>query len=57
MADLTSLPLQLDAKSYVCRAIIETPKGCRNKFDYDPDSGLFMLGGLLPEGMMSTSWS
>ena len=26
--------------------------GCRNKFDYDPDSGLFMLGGLLPEGMM-----
>jgi len=52
MADLTSLPLQFDAKSYVCRAIIETPKGCRNKFDYDPDSGLFMLGGLLPEGMM-----
>jgi len=52
MADLTSLPLQLDAKSYVCRAIIETLKGCRNKFDYDPDSGLFMLGGLLPEGMM-----
>ena len=52
MADLTSLPLQLDAKQCVCRAIIETPKGCRNKFDYDPDSGLFMLGGLLPEGMM-----
>ena len=52
MADLTSLPLQLHAKKCVCRAIIETPKGCRNKFDYDPDSGLFMLGGLLPEGMM-----
>jgi inorganic pyrophosphatase len=52
MADLTSLPLQLDAKKCLCRAIIETPKGCRNKFDYDPDSGLFMLGGLLPEGMM-----
>jgi inorganic pyrophosphatase len=52
MADLTSLPLQLDAKKRVCRAIIETPKGSRNKFDYDPDSGLFMLGGLLPEGMM-----
>ena len=52
MADLTSLPLQLDAKKRICRAIIETPKGCRNKFDYDPDSGLFMLGGLLPEGMM-----
>src|SRR6202035_546021 len=23
-----------------------------NKFDYDPDSNLFLLGGLLPEGMM-----
>jgi inorganic pyrophosphatase len=52
MADLTALPHQLDAKNRICRAIIETPKGCRNKFDYDPDSGLFMLGGLLPEGMM-----
>jgi inorganic pyrophosphatase len=52
MSDLTSLPPKLDAKACVCRAIIETPKGCRNKFDYDPDSGLFMLGGLLPEGMM-----
>src|ERR1700752_3755547 len=52
MADLTSLPNEFDAEKCVCRAIIETPKGFRNKFDYDPDSGLFMLGGLLPEGMM-----
>src|SRR5436305_5179217 len=52
MADLTSLSLELDSKTGTCRAIIETPKCCRNKFDYDPDSGLFMLGGLLPEGMM-----
>ena len=52
MADLTSHPLRLDPKKRICRAIIETPKGCRNKFDYDPDSDLFMLGGLLPEGMM-----
>jgi inorganic pyrophosphatase len=52
MADLTSLSNQLDPKNGVCQAIIETPKGCRNKFDYDPESGLFMLGGLLPEGMM-----
>src|SRR5256885_6107816 len=52
MANLTSLSPQFDAKKRTCRAIIETPKGCRNKFDYDPDSGLFMLGGLLPEGMM-----
>src|SRR6266480_7293096 len=52
MPDLSSLPPQLDAKKGTCRAIIETPKGCRNKFDYDPDSKLFELGGLLPEGMM-----
>src|SRR5438067_11138112 len=52
MADLTSLPHQLDATKAICRAIIETPKGDRNKFKYDPDSRLFMLGGLLPEGMV-----
>jgi len=52
MPDLSSLFPQLDPKKGTCRAIIETPKGCRNKFDYDPDSGLFMLAGLLPEGMM-----
>ena len=52
MADLTTLPHQLDAKKGTCRAIIETPKGCRNKFDYDREADLFMLGGLLPEGMM-----
>src|SRR5437763_8042605 len=52
MADLTTLPNQLDVKKCTCRAIIETPKGCRNKFNYDADSNLFMLGGLLPEGMM-----
>src|SRR5215831_14917012 len=52
MADLTMLAHQLDAEKGTCRAIIETPKGCRNKFDYDPESNLFMLGGLLPEGMM-----
>jgi inorganic pyrophosphatase len=52
MDDLTQLSNQFDEKKGTCRAIIETPKGCRNKFDYDPDSNLFMLGGLLPEGMM-----
>jgi inorganic pyrophosphatase len=52
MPDLTTLPNRLDDKKGTCRAIIETPKGFRNKFDYDPDSNLFKLGGLLPEGMM-----
>jgi inorganic pyrophosphatase len=30
--------------------IIETPKGSRNKFNYDEDLGLFKLGGVLPAG-------
>ena len=32
MANLTSLPLQLDAKRGRCRAIIESPKGSGCKF-------------------------
>lgn len=52
MADLSAFPNQWDAKTLECRAIIETPKQRRNKFDYDPESNLFRLGGLLPEGMM-----
>ena len=30
--------------------IIETPKGSRNKFDYEPDLDVFELAGVLPEG-------
>jgi inorganic pyrophosphatase len=52
MSDLINLANQLDTRNFSCRAIIETPKCCRNKFDYDPESNLFKLGGLLPEGMI-----
>src|SRR6202049_2567787 len=52
MADLTSYPHKLDPKKCQCKAIIETPKGRRNKFDYDPEADLLALGGLLPEGMI-----
>ena len=31
-------------------AIIETPKGSRNKFSYDRERGLFKLGGVLAAG-------
>jgi inorganic pyrophosphatase len=30
--------------------IIETPKGCRNKFKYDDRLGVFKLNGVLPAG-------
>jgi inorganic pyrophosphatase len=47
----TKLPHDLDRDTLTCRAVIETPKGSRSKFDYDPESGLFLLAGLVPEGM------
>src|SRR4051812_16479610 len=52
MGDLASLSLELDEKACTCRAIVETPKGSRNKFSYDRETRLFKLGGLLPQGMM-----
>ena len=52
MADLSAFPNRWDRKKCQCCAIIETPKNRRNKFDYDPESNLFKLGGLLPEGMI-----
>jgi inorganic pyrophosphatase len=39
-----------DKKSGDLNAIIETPKGSRNKFDYDEEHELFKLGGVLPAG-------
>lgn len=52
MANLAAFSNDLDEKRVCCRAIIETPKGRRTKFDYDPETELFMLAGLLPEGMV-----
>ena len=51
MPNAAKLPHNLDRKTMSCRAVIETPKGSRSKFDYDEESGLFRLAGLLPEGM------
>ncbi|HKR89643.1 MAG TPA: inorganic diphosphatase [Phenylobacterium sp.] len=51
MTKLTKLSHELDAKTGVCLAIIETPKGRRSKFDYDVDLKAFRLKKLLPEGL------
>ena len=32
--------------------VIETPKGCRNKYDYNEKLGVFELGKVLPSGMV-----
>jgi inorganic pyrophosphatase len=50
MEDLSRLPHQLDKAKRQCEAIIETPKGRRNKFKYKPESGSFALSNLLPQG-------
>lgn len=40
----------IDAQSGDVRAIIDTPKGSRNKYKFDPDKGLFRLAGVLTAG-------
>src|SRR5690348_7042755 len=40
-----------DEKAKVWRVVIETPKGSHNKYNFDEELGLFVLGGVLPEGM------
>src|SRR5437868_6451260 len=39
-----------DARTGKLNAVIETPKGKRNKFAYDPERGLFKLKTVLPMG-------
>lgn len=45
------IPNKLDPDANTCRAIVETPAGHRSKFDYDPETELFELAGVLPAGM------
>jgi inorganic pyrophosphatase len=48
--NLLHRPHQLDRAKHECKAIIETPKGSRNKFDFDPDYGAFTIASVLAEG-------
>jgi inorganic pyrophosphatase len=42
----------LDADDHdIIQVIIETPKGCRNKFAFDPKQKVFELTKVLPAGM------
>lgn len=43
-------PFATDNKSL--RVVIETPKGSRNKFKYDPEVGSYALSSVLAEGMV-----
>jgi inorganic pyrophosphatase len=51
LADPTRLkPFDSDQKGLL-RVVIETPKGSRNKFAFDPDHQIFQLKKVLPAGM------
>lgn len=52
MEDISRLPHKLDEREKICRAIIETPKGRRNKFKYEEDERLFSLSRVLPQGFI-----
>ena len=47
---LSSLPT-FDQDTGELTAVIETPKGSPNKYDYDEKYGAFRLAGVMPEGM------
>ena len=47
---LSEMPT-FDKKSGDLRVVIETPKGSRNKYDYEPEYDCIELATVLPEGM------
>ena len=53
-ADLSTpfaaLPTFDEDDNGLLNVVIEAPKGSRNKFDFDPERGLFYIGGVLPAG-------
>jgi inorganic pyrophosphatase len=51
VADFLSLDPRLDDAARICRAIVESPKGGRAKYAYDPESGAFEMKRMLPDGM------
>jgi inorganic pyrophosphatase len=40
-----------DPESHLVRVIIDTPRGSRNKYKFDPELGIFKLSRILPAGM------
>ena len=49
ITNLAHLP-SWDSKTGACNVVIETVKGCRNKFKYDAETGTFSLCKVLPCG-------
>jgi inorganic pyrophosphatase len=51
LADPTQLMSRDSNNKQMLRVVIETPKGSRNKFAFDPDEHIFELKKVLPAGM------
>lgn len=49
MISTRSIPARSDGARGV-HAVVETPRGSRNKYKFDPDSGCFKLSHVLPVG-------
>jgi inorganic pyrophosphatase len=49
-ARIAKLPA-FDRESGDLNVVVETPRGTRNKFKFEEDSGLFVLGGVLGAGL------
>ena len=52
MSDISQLPHQLDEKKRQCRIIVETPRGSRIKFKWEPEARLFGISKFLPKGFV-----
>ena len=51
MVDLTRMDPQIDRDRQTCRIVVETPRGSRSKYTYDPAIEACELAGILPAGM------
>lgn len=51
MADLSCIPHELDTEAFTVRVVVETPKGSRSKYSYDPQTESCELTGHLPTGL------
>ena len=38
--------------SDIVQVVVETPRGCRNKYKFNPDTGRITLSKVMPEGMI-----
>ena len=52
LADPTRLKPGIESKDGLLQVVIETPRGSRNKFAFDPDQEIFILKSVLPAGMV-----